>query len=84
MTTGDHLSNKNIFDGLKSYWFIIAFIGAVIIGWVRIESTVAEHEQRLDKVEAQQVIAQNTFNQMALDIQEIKTTLSFIKERLEK
>lgn len=84
MTTGEHLSNKNIFDGLKSYWFIIAFIGAVIVGWVRLQTTVIDHEDRLNKMETQQIATQASFIQMAIDIQEIKTTLTFIKEKLDR
>jgi hypothetical protein len=47
------------------------------------QGTLQDHEARLDKVEAQQVLTTEALNRMALDLQEIKTTLSFIKERLQ-
>lgn len=76
-------SNENILEVLKSSWFIILFIGAIIVGWVRMEGTISDHEARLVKVEAQQVATTDALNKMALDLQDIKTTLLFIKEKLQ-
>lgn len=79
----EQISNRSILTGLKEYWFLFIFIGMLIIGWTRIDNSVQAQSNRLDKAE------QNISNQaavvqsIAVDISSIKTTLDFIKQRVQ-
>lgn len=78
----EHYSNKNLFDAVKNAWFIIVFIIGCIVGYVNLQATVASNTQRIANLEAAQATTNQTINTMALNIQDIKTSLEFIKEKL--
>lgn len=76
--------SQNILKNLRDNWFLVVFIGSIIIGWSTLNSRVEYLEQRITKVEdlAEQQQKQN--NDITGAIIEIKANYLFIKEKLEK
>ncbi len=73
------MKNGNVMLFLKNYWFILAFIVAVAMGWANLERGVsfntevnAEQTVFIDDLELEAQVAQV---QYATDITFIKTTL---------
>ena len=60
---------------LKDYWFLIVFLGALVMGWANFDS-------RISSIEATQERQSPIYIQIQKDIVEIKTTLEFIKTNI--
>lgn len=60
---------------IKSSWFIIIFIGALVIQWTNIDNRIATVEKQLDE-------QYPMYLEIQRDIVEIKTTLEFIRFNL--
>ncbi len=78
----DSISNKNIFELIKNYWFIVAFIGSIIVGYVQLKSDVADHNIRIVELKARVDNQGDIQNSVNIKLQEIITTLEFIKEKV--
>ena len=81
----------DILDFLSKYWSIVAFIGVVIMSWVRYESVNDKQDARIDNLESdvkemRSDIKNNdaVVNILKQDLVEIKTILQFLKEKLDK
>ena len=74
--------SKGVLDVLKSTWFIVLFVGGALVGYVKLQAQVADHEMRITRNEAAIVLSAQNYNTLAINIQEIKTTLEFIKDRV--
>lgn len=92
--TSENNNNNNgrridYWDQLRKNWFIIVFIGAVIMAWSNIQNEIADNKDEIDtmklNVAALGVQVDTTKSQIAEvsgDIKEIKTSIEFIKESL--
>lgn len=69
---------KSIIDFLSNHWFIILFIGGMVLTWGRFETRVNYLESRQDTLESSQKDINATIVSMSGDIREIKTSLQFI------
>lgn len=61
---------------LKDSWFIIVFIGGLIVTWTTFNARLTQVELVIEKQDP-------VYTQIQTDIVEIKTTLEFIKLNLE-
>ena len=63
---------------IKEYWFIIVFIGMVIVSWTTFSNRLEEVEKRVTEVEK----AVTTFDQVRIDIAVIKEKLINIEKKI--
>lgn len=75
------LDQKGGFDKfaeyLKEFWFVVLFIGTLIVGWTNITNEVKYQDARISALEARSKIVDTTLSQMATDV-------SFIRGKLEQ
>lgn len=69
---------------LRDNWFIILFIGSIVIGWSDVNTKVQYIEQRVNKLEAIAEAQQKSNNDITGAVIEIKANYLFIKEKLER
>lgn len=72
----------DIFQILKSTWFLVLFILGVVITAVRLQSNVESQGVRLTKVESEVKDQNTTIANINLSLQKINTTLEFIKDKI--
>lgn len=70
----------NLLAQLKSNWILVIFIGGVIVTWTQFQSILVQHGERLTKIEARQEKTDETFIDLQITLQEIKTKLEFIQK----
>lgn len=63
---------------IKEYWFIVVFIGMVIISWTTFSNRLEELEKRVSEVEKAIV----NFDQVRIDIAVIKEKLINIEKKI--
>ena len=73
---------STFFELVSKYWFLIVFIGGMIVTWERFETRINVIESKLSSLEIKQTKTDDIMVQLQGDIREIKTSLLFIKERL--
>ena len=75
------LSQKSGFEKfaeyLKEFWFIVLFVGTLIIGWTNITNEVKYQDARISSLEARSKVVDSTLNQMASDV-------SYIRRKIKK
>lgn len=75
------LDQKGGFDKfaeyLKEFWFVVLFIGTLIVGWTNITNEVKYQDARISALEARSKVVDTTLAQMATDV-------SFIRGKLEQ
>lgn len=73
-------------DTIQHYWFLIVFIASVIASWVRYESKIGTHGEKITELEkrlkALEEATDSFREQIKVDIQEIKTTMTFIRDAI--
>lgn len=81
----------DILDFINSYWRIVAFIGVVIMSWVRYEGKVnaletKDHEQEraIEALKTEMKANDKVIQTLKVDLAEIKTILQFLKEKFDK
>lgn len=62
---------------LKEFWFVVLFIGTLVVGWTNITNEVKYQDARISALEARSKIVDTTLSQMATDV-------SFIRGKLEQ
>lgn len=62
---------------LKEFWFIVLFIGTIIIGWTNITNEIKYQDARITALEVRSKDVDETLAQVAADV-------SFIRGKLEK
>lgn len=77
-------ASNNFIKGLRENWFVIIFLGGVIMGWTTLKNRVdsvqaAQSDQRTDIKQLQ-----TDSNQLQGAIIEIKANYIFIKNALDK
>jgi len=77
-------TNKNIFDFLKRYWFVIVAIVSLVAWGVRVEA-VNERQDRDDNTFEARISSMETHvPNINIQLAEIKVTLQHIKEDINK
>lgn len=77
MTNGD-IYMENFGKYLREYWFIIIFIGMVVVSWATFSARLANVEHRIGKLEE----TIQTFEQIKIDIAVIKEKLTNIDKKI--
>lgn len=81
MTIGEATIQKDGIDKfaeyLKEFWFVVLFIGTIIIGWTNIQNEVKYQDARITALETRSKAVDDTLAKMASDV-------SFIRGKLEK
>lgn len=74
----DRNTDTNQFEKILLYWwFIVLFIGTIIVGWTNISNEIKFQEARISALENRAIKVDSVLSQMASDV-------SFIRGRLEK
>lgn len=60
---------------LKEYWFIIIFLGTLVMGWTNVQNDIVSQEARIKALEAQSQKINDNLVQVGLDIAVIKQIL---------
>lgn len=66
-----------VMDRVKEFWFIVLFIGTLIIGWNNITNEVKYQDARISALEARSKVVDTTLTQVASDV-------AYIRGKLEK
>jgi cell fate (sporulation/competence/biofilm development) regulator YmcA (YheA/YmcA/DUF963 family) len=81
----------DILEFINSYWSVLAFVGVVIVSWVRYESKVnsleaKDHEQEnaIKELRNDMKASEKVISTFGKDMVEVKTMLQFITETLKK
>lgn len=64
-------------ERIKEFWFIVLFIGTLIIGWNNITNEVKYQNARISALEARSKVVDTTLTQVASDV-------AYIRGKLEK
>ena len=71
------------FKKIKSWWFLIFFIGSIVVTWTNFDARLATAEINQKKIIETQAKRNLEYTALQIDIASIKTSLEFIRERLE-
>ena len=69
---------------ISQYWFLILFVGGMLVTWGTFSNKIAVLEQRVATIETSQQKINDTISEMQGDIREIKTSVLFIKDAVQK
>ena len=75
--------HSDISTFIKDYWFLIVAIAGIIGTWYSLKNAVNMHEKRITKLETFDEFIASKYNDLSLDIREIKTNLEYIKSFIE-
>lgn len=76
-----HQSN-NIFQTIKTYWFLVIVVVGIIVGWANLQTSDASQNGRLDKLEITQNKSLEIQQQNQVQLTQIQTDLQWIKSKL--
>ena len=74
--------SKNALEVIKENWFIVLFIGGMVLTWGRFEFKVNNQETRLAEVESSQKAADSSYVDLRVQLAEIKVSLDYIKDKV--
>lgn len=73
---------------LKDYWFVLVFIGTIIVGWTNFNARITANETAItdikQNVAAQTAYTNSSLAQLQTSMVQVQTTLEFIKNNLNK
>lgn len=69
---------------ISQYWFLILFIGGMLVTWGTFSNRIAVLEQRVSAIESNQIETNKVISEMRGDIREIKTSVLFIRDAVQK
>lgn len=77
---------QNFFQMLTKNWFLVLFIGSVIVAWttmsLRIDASANELDAINKRVEANEQKSESSSLQLSAQLSQIQTDLNWIRERL--
>lgn len=59
----------------KDYWFLILFVGTLIVTWVKKNATLTQHEKRITVIEAKVDANYELLQSIKLDVAVIRTKI---------
>jgi len=68
---------------LKSYWWIILFIGTLIVSWTNSNNRITAVEENQEYIMETQKQRNLEYTFLQIDIASIKTSLEFIREKIQ-
>ena len=68
---------------IKSWWVIIIFIGTLIVSWTNSNNRIAAVEKNQEHIMEMQRVRNLEYTYLQIDIASIKTSLEFIREKLQ-
>lgn len=68
---------------ISQYWFLILFLGGMAVTWGSFSQRISVIESKITIIETRQEKADEIITSVQGDLREIKTSLEFIKERLQ-
>lgn len=60
---------------LKEFWFIVLFIGTIIVAWTTVTNDLKYQEARITALEVRSKVVDQTLSQMAADVSYIRGKL---------
>ncbi len=82
-------SKVDFIEQLRKNWFVVLFIGGIVVGWTNIQSDLKVTEKDIAEVKVDMVAAnlridgyQKQVSDISGDIKAIKESLSFIKDKI--
>lgn len=79
---GKSAENTTIIDSLAKYWVIITFFVGMAVTWGVFSAQFSSAQKDISALRSKVEASDATFTQLKVDIQEIKTTLEFIKDKV--
>lgn len=76
-------TNRTTLTWIKDYWFLIFFIGGMLVTWGVMTQRIQILETRTKLLEDKVEKNNNTLDELRGGIIRIETTLEFIKEKLD-
>lgn len=78
--------NLNFLKGIKDNWFLIIFLGSLVIGWTHMQSRVTVLEQTVSQLQVLATQSEKDIsrldNEFGKSIVDIQANILFIKEQL--
>ena len=73
---------ETFLDLVSRHWFLILFIGGMIVTWGRYETKISYIESEVQNIKADQKSISGDIRILVGDVREVKTSLEFIKDKL--
>lgn len=67
---------------IKDYWVILAFIVSIVVTWTTFDTRLSALEENQSEIIIIQKERDVQYSQLQVDIAEIKTSIEFIREKL--
>lgn len=67
---------------LGEYWFIILFIGTIVVGWTQFDGRISQNAKDIATLQAQTAAQNTTLVSLQTSIAQIQATLDFIKNNI--
>lgn len=77
------MPKDDFINSLSKHWFLLVFLVGMAITWGRFETKLQAVEVRQDNMDSKLSLVESSVGDIKGDLREIKTTLQFIKERIQ-
>ena len=74
------MNGENFLKFLKEYWFVIVFIGSIVMTWTQFSTRISALEVAYNKLEVKVETTNMQVSQIQADIAEVKANIQFIKD----
>lgn len=74
------MNGDNLLKFLKEYWFVIVFIGSVIVTWTQFSTRITALEVQTSRLDAKIEATNSQVSAIQADIAELKANVQFIKD----
>lgn len=74
------MNGDNLLKFLKEYWFVIVFIGSIIVTWTQFSTRITALEVQTSKLDAKIEATNSQVSAIQADIAELKANVQFIKD----
>jgi len=74
------MNGDNLLKFLKEYWFVIVFIGSIIVTWTQFSTRITALEVQTAKLDAKIEATNSQVSAIQADIAELKANVQFIKD----
>lgn len=74
---------QSVLQFISQYWFLIFFIGGMLVTWGVFQQRIDSQDARIVILETQTANNNQVLTTLQVNIGEIKTSLEFIKQRLQ-
>ena len=76
------MENRNIFNHIKDYWILYAFIVQLVVNFTITGQTLEDHAERIQTLEKKQESEEILLSEIRTKLSSIETSILFIKDAI--